>query len=229
MRLTKAIMMSNTWRWLWDSRHWIPKNNRPHLMKLTKAIMMSNTWRWLWDSRHWIPKNTRPHLMKLTMAIMMASTLDELEQRPANLQKDETATLFALFIHYSENLLKRKEEWALSYRIDMIVRANNTNNYAEAGMRIVKENIFIGHPRKSGYPTLSEWAEEYQIYIRQRAIPEEEQALTLLDQLAGSAREEGVCHTLSCCWPRQAQRRWISTTNLPSTWLPARTAKTTNM
>ena len=73
---------------------------------------------------------------------MMASTVDELEQRHANLQEDETASQFAQFINYSENLHKRKEEWALCYRIDTIVRANNTNNYAEAGMRIVKENIF---------------------------------------------------------------------------------------
>ena len=56
---------------------------------------------------------------------------------------------------------------------------------------------FVGHPRKSGDPTLSEWLEEYEIYIRQRAIPEEEQAMTLLDHLGGSARDEVLCHPLS--------------------------------
>ena len=81
-------------------------------------------------------------MMKLTKAIMMSNTVDELEQHHANLQEDGTASQFAQFIHYSDNLHKRKEEWALCYRIDTIVRANNTNNYAEAGMMIVKENIF---------------------------------------------------------------------------------------
>ena len=98
--------------------------------------------RWLWDSKHGIPKNARPHLLKLTKAIMMASTVGELEQRHANLQEDETASQFAQFINYSENLHKRKEEWALCYRKDTVIRANNTNNYAEAGMRILKDNIF---------------------------------------------------------------------------------------
>ena len=81
-------------------------------------------------------------MLKLTKAIMMASTVGDLEQRHANLQEDETASQFAQFIHYSDNLHKRKEEWALCYRRDTVVRANNTNNYAEAGMRILKDNIF---------------------------------------------------------------------------------------
>ena len=38
---------------------------------------------------------------------------------------------------------------ALCYRRDTVVRANNTNNYAEAGMRILKDNL---HKRKE------EWA-----------------------------------------------------------------------
>ena len=61
----------------------------------------------------------------------------------------------------------------------------------------VQLSKFVGHPRKSGDPTLSEWLEEYEIYTRQRAIPEEEQAMTLLDHLGGSARDEVLCHPLS--------------------------------
>ena len=61
----------------------------------------------------------------------------------------------------------------------------------------VQLSKFVGHPRKSGDPTLSEWLEEFEIYIRQRAIPEEEQAMTLLDHLGGSARDEVLCHPLS--------------------------------
>ncbi len=60
---------------------------------------------------------------------MMSSTVDELEQRHANLKEDETASQFDQFVHYTDNLHKRKEEWALCYRTDTVVRANNTNNY----------------------------------------------------------------------------------------------------
>ena len=60
----------------------------------------------------------------------------------------------------------------------------------------VQLSKFIGHPRKSDDPTISEGLEEYQIYIRQRAVPEEEQAVTLLEHLAASARDEVLCHPL---------------------------------
>ena len=36
----------------------------------------------------------------------------------------------------------RGKEWALSYRLNDMTRGNNTNNYAEAGMRIIKELVF---------------------------------------------------------------------------------------
>ena len=39
---------------------------------------------------------------------------------------------------------ERRHEWALSYRVDKPMRNNHTNNYAEAGIRVLKEIIF-GH------------------------------------------------------------------------------------
>ena len=41
-----------------------------------------------------------------------------------------------------EQFWKRRNEWAISYRIDLMTRDNHTNNYAEAGMRILKEIVF---------------------------------------------------------------------------------------
>ena len=99
--------------------------------------VLQAAWRWLWNSRHGIPKNSRSHLLKLIKAIMMSSTVDELEQRHANLKEDETASQFDQFVHYTDNLHKWKEEWALCYRRDTVIRANNTNNYAEAGIRTI--------------------------------------------------------------------------------------------
>ena len=40
-----------------------------------------------------------------------------------------------------ENLYGRKDEWALHIRAAMPVRGNNTNNIAEAAMRILKDRI----------------------------------------------------------------------------------------
>ena len=37
---------------------------------------------------------------------------------------------------------ERRSEWALSYRTEKLMRGNHTNNYAESGMRVLKEIIF---------------------------------------------------------------------------------------
>lgn len=37
---------------------------------------------------------------------------------------------------------ERRGEWAISHRLDLMTRGNHTNNYAEAGMRVLKEIIF---------------------------------------------------------------------------------------
>ena len=41
-----------------------------------------------------------------------------------------------------EQFWARRMEWALSYRVEKMMRGNHTNNYAEAGMRIIKEIVF---------------------------------------------------------------------------------------
>ena len=48
---------------------------------------------------------------------------------------------YTKFRAYLENLYGRKDEWALYNREAMPVRGNNTNNIAEAAMRIVKDKI----------------------------------------------------------------------------------------
>ncbi|KAF4525387.1 hypothetical protein B566_EDAN013238 [Ephemera danica] len=40
-----------------------------------------------------------------------------------------------------QKLLKRKEEWILFYRLDVMTRNNNTNNYSEASIRILKDIV----------------------------------------------------------------------------------------
>jgi hypothetical protein len=37
---------------------------------------------------------------------------------------------------------ERKEDWALYNRKGVLTRANNTNNYAEAAMRVLKDRVF---------------------------------------------------------------------------------------
>ncbi|XP_052464895.1 uncharacterized protein LOC128021631 isoform X1 [Carassius gibelio] len=45
------------------------------------------------------------------------------------------------FLTYLQNLNSRRESWALSYRRDLPTRGNQTNNYVEAAMRVLKDKI----------------------------------------------------------------------------------------
>ncbi|KAJ8337870.1 hypothetical protein SKAU_G00368360, partial [Synaphobranchus kaupii] len=45
------------------------------------------------------------------------------------------------FLTYLQNLYSRREFWALSYREDLPTRGNQTNNYVEAAMRVLKDKI----------------------------------------------------------------------------------------
>ena len=45
------------------------------------------------------------------------------------------------YMLYLERLYSRRECWALSFREQLLTRSNNTNNYAEAAMRVLKDKI----------------------------------------------------------------------------------------
>lgn len=45
------------------------------------------------------------------------------------------------FLTYLQSLYSRRESWALSYRRDLPTRGNQTNNYVEAAMGVLKDKI----------------------------------------------------------------------------------------
>lgn len=45
------------------------------------------------------------------------------------------------FLTYLQGLYSRPESWALSYRRVLPTRGNQTNNYVEAAMRVLKDKI----------------------------------------------------------------------------------------
>ena len=53
---------------------------------------------------------------------------------------------------------------------------------------------FMGHPTKSGDPTVAAWLDEFEVYARQMGVPEGERAILLIDHLGGAAKEKVLCH-----------------------------------
>lgn len=73
------------------------------------------------------------------LQVLYATDEDSFNEAVNNIQnlKDK----FPTFVKRFENYLKRKNEWVLMYRRDILTKGNNTNNYAEACIRIFKEII----------------------------------------------------------------------------------------
>ena len=48
---------------------------------------------------------------------------------------------FPRFVKRFEKFFVRRKEWVLAYRQNLLTRQNNTNNYAEASIRIFKDTV----------------------------------------------------------------------------------------
>ena len=52
----------------------------------------------------------------------------------------------------------------------------------------IKLGRFIGHPQRSGDPTLADWLDDFGVYARQMGVSEENRAVVLFDHLGGCAK-----------------------------------------
>ena len=57
------------------------------------------------------------------------------------LKKEPVSQMYGNFIKHAEAFWKRRREWAICFRDCTQTRGINTNNYAEAGIRILKDMI----------------------------------------------------------------------------------------
>ena len=100
--------------------------------------------RWLWDSKHGIDNVDRQPIIYIIQSIVYISHESELQGRCNNFMKDSPE-------RYVENdycgqiiiFWKRRSEWALSCRVIALTHGNNTNNYGDASIRVLKEIIFL--------------------------------------------------------------------------------------
>ena len=90
-------------------------------------------------------KADRQPLIELVKNMVFARSASELGQKYnalLNTTPDSYSSAYPQLIPRLEQFWDRREEWALSYRVEKIMRGNHTNNYAESGIRILKEIIF---------------------------------------------------------------------------------------
>ena len=97
------------------------------------------TCRWLSDGKHGIPRERRQQLMTQYSRLMRAHTEAAADEYMAELRSVPAA--FPKYHEYLEEQWDDRTDWVLAFRRDLPTRGNNTNNYAEATIRVVKDII----------------------------------------------------------------------------------------
>lgn len=104
---------------------------------------LQRRWTWLHDSKNGVNvKEHRINLIHKVKELVYAEGEDKLEQLYSQLQTHHAAKRYPLFLAHLKSLWPRRREWAHCYRKRLLIRGNHTNNYSEAGMKILKELIF---------------------------------------------------------------------------------------
>lgn len=98
-------------------------------------------WRYVWDSKHGVVLADRPHVFHLFKDMLYADSAPELQTRFEAAVQDDTLNKNEKVLKYVENMFARKEQWAICYRKDLLVRGNNTNNFCETAMRVLKDRV----------------------------------------------------------------------------------------
>ncbi len=80
----------------------------------------------------------------LSWNMVFTRSKEELEEQYTKLVDcvDSFVQRYPKVLERLETFWERRSEWALSFRVGKIFRHNHTNNYAEAGIRVIKEIVF---------------------------------------------------------------------------------------
>lgn len=98
-------------------------------------------WRWLCVADHKVDIMKRQSIMIRFRNILFATDPQDAEKLYDELTADDFVTRIPALLSYLRNLWKRRLEWCISYRLDLVTRGNNTNNITEASIRILKDVV----------------------------------------------------------------------------------------
>ena len=105
---------------------------------------LQRRWTWLLDGKNRILHDDSVTLIQKVKDLVYAKTTKALKERYQQFLKSPEVLKYPNFVNHIKSLWDHRSEWAHCYCARKLVRGNHTNNYAEAGMRILKELIF-GH------------------------------------------------------------------------------------
>jgi len=98
-------------------------------------------WRFLWDHKTGVKQQYRQQLFSILKAMLYASSEEQLRSLFEAAVSDATVQQHDKVLKHLQCLYDRCSEWALCWRSDLPVRSNQTNNYCESAMRVMKDKV----------------------------------------------------------------------------------------
>lgn len=111
-----------------------------HLL-LCKFHVLQSIWRYLWDGKHQINGADRQMLFSAFKKVLNSETETLFLENFKEMITNSITLKYPNYIKYLHKYEERKEEWAMFARQDLLIRNNHTNNYSEAGMRVLKDKV----------------------------------------------------------------------------------------
>ncbi|XP_065218759.1 uncharacterized protein LOC135844466 [Planococcus citri] len=105
-------------------------------------LILRSVWRFLYKSENGVQKNDKNEIYHLFKALVYANDEGELQKKYMLMVQNHTMNKYPEVGRYFSDYWNIREEWALCFWKDGVVRVNDTNSYAESAMRILKEKIF---------------------------------------------------------------------------------------
>ena len=103
---------------------------------------LQSKWTWIHNGVNRIANKDRQVLMNKTRQLVYATSQSMLELSYKQFKENEVVKKYPNYMKHIESQWSRRREWAICYRSHLLTRGNQTNNHAEAGIRIIKEFVF---------------------------------------------------------------------------------------
>lgn len=98
-------------------------------------------WRYIWDSKHKVDPNDKLEVYFLFKDVCRAESEEEFHKKYEEMLSHPKIANNACLTKHLNDLYKRANEWALSFRKDLLTRGNDTNNYSESNVRRMKDDV----------------------------------------------------------------------------------------
>lgn len=127
-------------------------------------------WRYLWDREQNIPKNDRPQLLYLLKDLVYAENESDFKEKLDAAMNSPKLDLYPKVKKHIQDLLPRAAEWAKFERENLLTRGNDTNNYSEGNINVMKTKVLVRTKAFNPVQLADFIITRYQAYLERRLV-----------------------------------------------------------